>query len=162
MNTIVSKLLKKSSKILNIIDMTTSKEELKATCKELKATCKELGIKGYSSKNKSELIEMIRNCLKNESTESTLRKDTEYNGMELIVTLLFMFPSISNKEKLFEIMEDEKSYESIHFNNTNDLSQYKKDIYAKRSLINKYIQNFRQQIIHTQYQIYFFYHLTKI
>jgi hypothetical protein len=69
------------------------------------------------------------------------RVSTEYNGMELVVSILIMNLDIHNATDLIEKINDNKVYLNIKFNTINCQTKYIDDILKKVKILPDYINN---------------------
>jgi hypothetical protein len=77
------------------------------------------------------------------------RASVEYNGMELVVAVLFIYVYISTYDELLEklkILEDDANCVKISFNTETDLKNYVNDITKKKKIVTNFIINFRESI----------------
>ena len=107
--------------------------------------------------NDKKQIKKQEKCNKKEKTNYCTRASVEYNGMELIVSLLIFYKYINNYDKLIEKIEDisknPTKYPNIIFNDFNvDFKNYKNDIYKKPKLVKNYITNFMKIRTHEKFQ----------
>ena len=72
------------------------------------------------------------------------RANVEYNGMELVVAILFANSNIINANNLMEKINDEELYSKIKLNTFGELNKYKEDILKKTYMLNNYINHFRE------------------
>jgi hypothetical protein len=92
------------------------------------------------------------NYLKQMQTKlSKKRASVEYNGMELVSSLIILFPDINNYDellnKIVEIIKNKVHYESIiKFNKYEDFGNYVNDIGKKTIIVNDFINNLRDSI----------------
>ena len=82
------------------------------TIKNLKTKCKDLGIKGYSNKKKSDLIQLISNKLNNSENQNKQEKKEDKNE---ILSILPQNKSEDSKEfknivKIGEISIDRRNF----------------------------------------------------
>ena len=87
--------------------------------------------------------------------EPKQRATVEYNGMELVLTLLILFKDINNYDGVLQKIQDMKENPgnyilTILFNDPNmalgentDLKNYLADIIKKKAIVNKFINGFR-------------------
>lgn len=86
---------------------------------------------------------------------SKQRATVEYNGMELVLTLLILYKDINNYDEVLQKIQDMKENPgdyvlTILFNDTNlalgeniDLNNYLADIVKKKAIVNRFITGFR-------------------
>jgi len=71
------------------------------------------------------------------------RATVEYNGMELVVAILFTNSTIHTMNDFMKKINDQEIYSKIVLNTMDDLQNYKDDIFKKTDILNDYIANFR-------------------
>jgi len=73
------------------------------------------------------------------------RSSVEFNGFELLTSILFLFPQY-NKDIIMVEMKKEDIYSKIRFNKFEDREKYIIDLEKKSSLMDNYIFHFQEEI----------------
>ena len=79
-------------------------------------------------------------------TSTPKRKYTDYNGMELLVSILLCFKRVNSVTSVMNLLENPTKLSTRVLTNTpKELEEYTKDLKSKPKLIEHYVQTFRKE-----------------
>lgn len=78
--------------------------------------------------------------------DSPKRKSTDYNGMELLVSLLLGFKEVNSVTSVMNLLDNPTRLTSrVRLNSSLELVEYTKDLKSKSKLIEGYLETFRKE-----------------
>ena len=86
--------------------------------------------------------------------DSLKRKSTDYNGMELLVSILLGFKGVNSVTSVIDLLDNPSRLSSrVRLNSSEELGEYTKDLKSKSKLIEGYLETFRKEMSGQKWEV---------